>query len=69
MQERSSSAMALLDCLKENPELALELSKAFVGELNPVAPKAQKKVRFFDILQRFCYILSFFLSIFFQLHN
>lgn len=45
VQERSSSAVALLECLKENPELALELSNAFVGELNPVAPKAQKKVR------------------------
>lgn len=45
VQERSSSAVALLECLKENPELALELTNAFVGELNPVAPKAQKKVQ------------------------
>ncbi|XP_033212588.1 AP-3 complex subunit delta-1 isoform X2 [Belonocnema kinseyi] len=46
VQERSSSAMALFDCLKENPGLAAELVEAFIGELNPVAPKAQRKVQF-----------------------
>ncbi|KAG7209490.1 hypothetical protein KM043_015576 [Ampulex compressa] len=44
VQERSSSALVLLDCLKENPGMAQELMEAFVGELNPVAPKAQRKV-------------------------
>lgn len=44
VQERSSSALVLFDCLKENPDLAQELMDAFVGELNPVAPKAQRKV-------------------------
>ncbi|XP_058809166.1 AP-3 complex subunit delta-1 [Phymastichus coffea] len=44
VQERSSSAVALLDCLTENPSLAKEIYEAFVGELNPVAPKAQRKV-------------------------
>lgn len=44
VQERSSSAIALLEVMKETPELAKELAEAFVGELNPVAPKAQRKV-------------------------
>ncbi|XP_012531460.2 AP-3 complex subunit delta-1 [Monomorium pharaonis] len=44
VQERSSSALVLLECLKENPGLAQELVKTFEGELNPVAPKAQRKV-------------------------
>ncbi|XP_066595892.1 AP-3 complex subunit delta-1 isoform X2 [Prorops nasuta] len=44
VQERSSSALALFDCLKENPGLSHQLVEAFVGELNPVAPKAQRKV-------------------------
>lgn len=44
VQERSSSALVLLECLKENSGLALELIKTFEGELNPVAPKAQRKV-------------------------
>ncbi|XP_076298651.1 adaptor-related protein complex 3, delta 1 subunit-like garnet [Lasioglossum baleicum] len=44
VQERSSSAMVLLECLKESPGLAKELMDAFEGELNPVAPKAQRKV-------------------------
>ncbi|KAL6448195.1 hypothetical protein ACFW04_000296 [Cataglyphis niger] len=44
VQERSSSALVLLECLKENPGLAHELMEAFEGELNPVAPKAQRKV-------------------------
>lgn len=44
VQERSSSALVLLECLKENPGLAQELIKTFEGELNPVAPKAQRKV-------------------------
>ncbi|XP_024945081.1 AP-3 complex subunit delta-1 isoform X2 [Cephus cinctus] len=45
VQERSSSALVLLECLKENPGLANELMETFVGELNPVAPKAQRKVQ------------------------
>ncbi|XP_034182981.1 adaptor-related protein complex 3, delta 1 subunit-like garnet [Osmia lignaria lignaria] len=44
VQERSSSALVLLECLKENPGLVEELMEAFEGELNPVAPKAQRKV-------------------------
>lgn len=44
VQERSSSALVLLECLKENPGLARELMETFDGELNPVAPKAQRKV-------------------------
>ncbi|XP_047364211.1 AP-3 complex subunit delta-1 isoform X2 [Vespa velutina] len=44
VQERSSSALVLFECLKENPGLAEELMEAFEGELNPVAPKAQRKV-------------------------
>lgn len=44
VQERSSSALVLLECLKENPGLAQELMETFDGELNPVAPKAQRKV-------------------------
>ncbi|KAK2577397.1 hypothetical protein KPH14_003510 [Odynerus spinipes] len=44
VQERSSSALVLLECLKENPGLVQELMEAFEGELNPVAPKAQRKV-------------------------
>ncbi|XP_012236054.1 AP-3 complex subunit delta-1 isoform X2 [Linepithema humile] len=44
VQERSSSALALLECIKENPGLAQELVETFEGELNPVAPKAQRKV-------------------------
>lgn len=39
--------MALFDCLKENPGLATELAEAFIGELNPVAPKAQRKAILF----------------------
>ncbi|XP_011502931.1 PREDICTED: AP-3 complex subunit delta-1 [Ceratosolen solmsi marchali] len=44
VQERSSSAVALLECLIENPNISKEISEAFGGELNPVAPKAQRKV-------------------------
>ncbi|XP_015183102.1 PREDICTED: AP-3 complex subunit delta-1 isoform X1 [Polistes dominula] len=44
VQERSSSALVLFECLKENPGMAEELMEAFEGELNPVAPKAQRKV-------------------------
>lgn len=44
VQERSSSVLVLLECIKENPGLAQELMEAFEGELNPVAPKAQRKV-------------------------
>lgn len=55
VQERSTSAVALLDCIIENPSLAKELSNAFIGDLNPVAPKAQRKVNNFD---KKCYITS-----------
>lgn len=44
VQERSSSVLVLLECIKENPGLAQELMETFEGELNPVAPKAQRKV-------------------------
>ncbi|KAK0180846.1 hypothetical protein PV327_003184 [Microctonus hyperodae] len=44
VQERSSAVLTLFDYLKENPSLIGELAEAFDGELNPVAPKAQKKV-------------------------
>ncbi|XP_014232130.1 AP-3 complex subunit delta-1 [Trichogramma pretiosum] len=44
VQERASSAVALLDCLIETPSLIKEVYQAFDGELNPVAPKAQRKV-------------------------
>ncbi|KAL2740894.1 AP-3 complex subunit delta-1 [Vespula squamosa] len=44
VQERSSSALVLFECLRENPGMAEELIYAFEGELNPVAPKAQRKV-------------------------
>lgn len=47
VQERSSSALVLLECLKENPGLAQELMETFEGELNPVAPKAQRKVNIY----------------------
>lgn len=58
VQERSSSALVLLECLKENPGLAQELMETFEGELNPVAPKAQRKVDIYlyihiILLQRF----------------
>lgn len=44
VQERSSAVLVLFDYLNENPELISELADTFEGELNPVAPKAQKKV-------------------------
>lgn len=44
VQERSSSALVLFQCLQDNPDLIAELAETFVGELNPVAPKAQRKV-------------------------
>ncbi|KAH0535660.1 AP-3 complex subunit delta-1 isoform X2 [Cotesia glomerata] len=44
VQERSSAVLVLFDYLKENPALIPELAATFEGELNPVAPKAQKKV-------------------------
>lgn len=52
VQERSSSALALFECLKENPGLAQELMETFEGELNPVAPKAQRKVGIFIFLYK-----------------
>ncbi|XP_046474561.1 AP-3 complex subunit delta-1 isoform X1 [Neodiprion pinetum] len=45
VQERASSAIVLLECLKETSGLAEELAEMFVGELNPVALKAQRKVQ------------------------
>ncbi|XP_043286918.1 AP-3 complex subunit delta isoform X1 [Venturia canescens] len=45
VQERSSSALVLFQCLQDNPELIDEFAETFVGELNPVAPKAQRKVQ------------------------
>lgn len=44
VQERSSSTMNILECMLENPDMAKGLMKAYSGELNPVAPKAQRKV-------------------------
>ncbi|XP_008558668.1 AP-3 complex subunit delta-1 [Microplitis demolitor] len=44
VQERSSAVLVVFDYIKENPSLIPELAAAFEGELNPVAPKAQKKV-------------------------
>ncbi|KAJ9584594.1 hypothetical protein L9F63_021064 [Diploptera punctata] len=50
VQERASSAMQLIKYVqkqvnKGEERLAVELETLFVGELNPVAPKAQKKVQ------------------------
>lgn len=58
VQERASSVLAILDCLKENPGLAQELAETFVGELNPVAPKAQRKVLFNSKQFVFCLVSS-----------
>jgi len=57
VQERSSSALVLLECLKENPGLAQELMETFEGELNPVAPKAQRKVDIYLIIAFVTFIL------------
>ncbi|GLH07566.1 AP-3 complex subunit delta-1 [Gryllus bimaculatus] len=50
VQERASSALQLVQYLQKQVNkgdfgLASEVSALFVGELNPVAPKAQKKVQ------------------------
>lgn len=50
VQERASSALHLIKyihkhLLKEDASLATEMAALFAGELNPVAPKAQKKVQ------------------------
>lgn len=50
VQERASSALQLLRYLQKQLNkgelgLAVEMAALFVGELNPVAPKAQKKVQ------------------------
>lgn len=50
VQERASSALHLMKYICKNLEkdsvaLAAELPMLFAGELNPVAPKAQKKVQ------------------------
>ncbi|XP_011315343.1 AP-3 complex subunit delta-1 [Fopius arisanus] len=44
VQERATAVLVLFDYLKENPSLIKELADTFQGELNPVAPKAQRKV-------------------------
>ncbi|XP_044014482.1 AP-3 complex subunit delta-1 isoform X2 [Aphidius gifuensis] len=44
VQERTISTIVLFDYLNDNPELIDELIYTFDGELNPIAPKAQKKV-------------------------
>lgn len=63
MQERASSALVLLECLKETSGLAPELAEMFVGELNPVAPKAQRKVQrreqYLETCFCFCFIIEF----------
>jgi AP-3 complex subunit delta-1 len=50
VQERASSALQLVRCLQKQVNkgelgLAAEMAALFAGELNPVAPKAQKKVQ------------------------
>lgn len=50
MQERASSAFQLVTLIKEeivneNLEILNEFDMLFGGELNPVAPKAQRKVQ------------------------
>ena len=50
VQERASSALQLVRYLQKQVNkgercLAIELASLFIGELNPVAPKAQKKVQ------------------------
>lgn len=57
VQERSSSALVLLECLKENPGLAQELMETFEGELNPVAPKAQRKVNIYRNIYIYIHII------------
>ncbi|XP_015121672.1 AP-3 complex subunit delta-1 isoform X2 [Diachasma alloeum] len=44
VQERATAVLVLFDYLRENPALIEELAETFEGELNPVAPKAQRKV-------------------------
>lgn len=61
VQERSSSVLVLFECLKESPGLAEELMEAFEGELNPVAPKAQRKVIIIFICFRIILLLKIFL--------
>ncbi|EEB12096.1 AP-3 complex subunit delta-1, putative [Pediculus humanus corporis] len=50
VQERASSALHLMKFVQKHLEkndgsLAVEMASLFAGELNPVAPKAQKKVQ------------------------
>lgn len=50
VQERASSALHLVQLIKEeisggNTQILEEFSQLFNGELNPVAPKAQRKVQ------------------------
>lgn len=52
VQERSSSTLAIFECIYEHPEMVKELMRAYSGELNPVAPKAQKKVTWNLIFQK-----------------
>ncbi|XP_063986476.1 AP-3 complex subunit delta-1 [Diachasmimorpha longicaudata] len=44
VQERATAVLVLFDYLRDNPALIEELAETFEGELNPVAPKAQRKV-------------------------
>lgn len=53
VQERASSALHLMkyvhkQLLKDDTGLSAEMTALFAGELNPVAPKAQKKVQIPD---------------------
>lgn len=68
VQERSSSALVLLECLKENPGLAQELMETFEGELNPVAPKAQRKVLIIYIYD-YIYIYIFYIILLLQIFS
>jgi len=65
VQERSSSALVLLECLKENPGLAQELMETFEGELNPVAPKAQRKVGIYLIIVFVILLLCYIIIIYY----
>lgn len=52
VQERASCALQLIKFLQKQhgkgEKMAEEIVALFVGELNPVAPKAQKKVQIPD---------------------
>jgi hypothetical protein len=69
VQERSSSALVLLECLKENPGLAQELIETFEGELNPVAPKAQRKVDIYLIIAFVTLFLYYLLHLYYLFNS